>query len=257
MRSTARTIWMIGSIEVISIGKIVAYVIIQINMKTLVIGIFSIVVVGVLFFAFQVVRNVGFTDVTKVTATAPKDKDTFIDINRNISFDYPKGWTMHDPALVPGYAPILKSTKEAGDVGFIALSISPLKKNENVASDIEIYSSELTIHDALLQLIDAPLDTTIDIEVKEVKRLTYKSGLSGFLISYSAKTLSKNFEGTVYYYYTRNGIEYAFSSYITDILIASAGNLETAGAENASQDKMAAQHFLTQAHESLTNIVTY
>ncbi len=239
-----------------------------ISMKSLVIGIFAIVVVGVLFFAFQVVRNSGFSNVTKVTATDSKDKETFIDINRNTSFDYPKGWVMQDPRTVPGYAPIFKNKNQdsAADIvdgeqravkastssmGYIALALQPLSKNENIAADIEIYSADLPIQEALADLL-GPSNISPEINIQEVKRLTYKSGLSGFIVTYfgNGEGGSPAFRGTVYFYYTLKGIEYAFSVYIKDAVDMLNGQ---SGTDSMTEE----QNFLNQAHESLTNMFAY
>lgn len=232
-------------------------------MKSLFIGIFAIIVVSILFFAYQFVKNTEFSNVTKVSVTDTKDKDLYIDINRNSSFEYPKEWVMYDPSLVSGYAPIFKNKKDAGigdNRGFIAFGIESLPKTKTIAEDIELYSYELPIGKALQSLTGS----AVEIVPGEVKRVTYKSGLSGFTVDYDGLSDIAKVQGRVFFYYTLNGIEFAFSTYIEPIVSTNIGagqgeNNSSTTAEVATNDdsKSSARTFLNQAHESLINVVKY
>ncbi len=240
-------------------------------MKSLFIGIFGIVIVSVLFFAYQFVRNTGFSNVTKVSVTEAKGKDLYIDINRNSSFEYPKEWVMHDPSLVPGYAPVFKNSRESGankNRGFVAFGIESLPKTKTIAEDIELYSYELPLGRALQSLTGG----AVEIIPGEVKKVTYKSGISGFTVDYEGENELAKVQGRVFFFYTLNGIEFAFSTYIEPILAvgedSSSGSETTAVGEDSEdgtdstattedRGQSAAQIFLNQAQESLINVVRY
>ncbi len=228
-------------------------------MKSLFIGIFGIVVISVLFFVFQFVKNTGFSNVTKVSVTEAKGKDLYIDINRNSSFEYPKGWVMYDPALVSGYAPIFKNSRDAArdqNRGFIAFGIESLPKTNTIAEDIELYSYELPIGSALASLVGKE----VKIVPGEVKRVTYKSGLSGFTVGYQGENELAKVQGKVFFYYTLDGIEFAFSTFIEPIVEVSDG-AEDAGGDLGNDENTTtqtpAQLFLNQSQESLVNVVRY
>lgn len=184
-------------------------------MKSLVISVFILLAVGIFFFAFQVVKNADFSTVSVAPIIPENQKDTFIDINRNISFTYRKGWIMHDPALVPGFAPIFKTTEDTtgNSGGFIALAISSLRKNKNIAEDIEVYSTDLPIKNAIASLAGQP----IELQPKEIKTLTYKNGLSGFVVPYSGNGENISVDGNIYFFYVKGGLELSFSAFIKNI----------------------------------------
>lgn len=241
-------------------------------MKALVIGIFAIIAIGIMFFAWQLVRQSDFTAITQVSDISTNQKQTYVDINRNSSFDLPKNWIMHDPALVPGFAPIFKSiesdvvTRQSDMVqdiqdsnpnpvsqlqgGFMALGIESLRKNKNIDEDIEIYSLDLPIVNAIKSITGE----TIELNSDEVKRVTFKSGLNGFIVKYSGNGENYTVEGAVYFYYTVSGIDIAFSTYVEG-LSSLTGSSDEGKNENTKISNK--QYFLSQAHESFTNMVKY
>lgn len=240
-------------------------------MKALVIGIFGIIVLGFMFFVYQFIKSADFTDVTNVkNSTISQQKEVYIDLNRNSSFEYPKGWVMYDPAKAPGFAPVFRNSinlentdKGESGIGFIAFGIESLDKNKTIAEDIELYSSELPINNILNKLIidnmgealSSESDAQIELSIEEVKRVTYKSGLSGFTVKYSGLNQSVQVNGKVYFYYTLNGIEFSFSTYIESVQVEnSTGDTDT---KEQKSLKSSSQLFLDQAQEALINIVQY
>ncbi len=213
------------------------------SLKIILICIFIIIVIGVLFFTLQVVRNPGFK-----APIAPQEKTdgtlkTFIDTKRGFSFSYPSEWWLMDPVRLPGYTPVIGIEQHSGEIGLIAVSQRNMARQANMNADVEMYSDDLPITEMLSSLIGSP----VEIHADETKKLTYRSGMGGFIIKYSGKAgvdaEAKTVSGKIYMYYVRNEIMHSFSAYISDA--------------SAVVEKSAANVFLGQADLALQGLITY
>lgn len=195
------------------------------SMKRLLIGVVIIVIVAVLFFTIQVVKSPKLfnTQAVQITETKKGEDATFIDIKNNISFSYPKSWTMVDPKNVPSFVPIFSSEYIASStvggpagsparVGYVAIAKDTFTSLGSTEEEIESYSEDTAVSVALKALSQK------DIEIKNTKtqKLSYPHALAGFIVDYDGYSNSEMVaKGRIYFYRAGTKIYYAFSAFIS------------------------------------------
>lgn len=192
-------------------------------MKALFTGIFIIIVIGVLYFVVQLVKSPEFkTSLTPKPTTFGADTTTdtkegsniFVDVNKGFSFAYPKTWQPVSPEKVKGFAPLI----QAGTGQYFTISKTLVKRGQNINVDIESMTTELpkSVRDG----VDALAGEAMDLKTTDVKRLTFKNGVTGFRLTFEGQTkgdvlVAQYLKGNIYAYYVRGEILLAYSVYIS------------------------------------------
>jgi hypothetical protein len=195
-------------------------------MKTLGIGIFILLVMGLLFFTIQIVKRADFSVVPSAKSKDVSTK-TFIDIKANLTFDYPTQWQLQYSGTAAQYAPVFAFANANNEKGYFGVSRKPMKRFKTAAEDAEFYSEDPAFRSFLNEVVlkdlvsgpSAPIEAN-EIQFEALRQLTLKSGMPGFAVPYTAR----NLKGTVYFLY----------SYDNLIMIAStfAGNQPTVSDTN-------------------------
>jgi hypothetical protein len=187
-------------------------------MKLLAIGIFLIILVGIAFFATQLIKYPQIFDIAQTTQTGSVEdlSKRFVEVQRGFTFPYHADLSLADIRMMSGYAPVLMQTyaPEAADPqakGYVAVSTELLESFPSTDIEIDTYSESIPIKRTLEQLIGSP----VDVRVGFAQKLTFPNSISGFIIDYSAvqggQTLA---EGKMYFYRVRQKLNYAFSVYL-------------------------------------------
>lgn len=181
-------------------------------MKTLGIGIFILLVAGLLFFTIQIVKKADFS---VVPAVQSKDsgKKTFIDIKANLTFDYPSVWQLQYSGAAAQYAPVFAFANANGEKGYFGVSRKPMKRYKTAAEDAEFYSEDAEFRSFLNEVVlgDLAVDPikADDIQFELVRQLSLKSGIPGFALPYSVG----NIKGTVYFLYSHDNLLMVVSAF--------------------------------------------
>jgi len=195
-------------------------------MKSLFFGIFAIIVIAVLFFTFQIVKSPLFG----ALAVAPSANNgvnpgllkTFVDIEKSFAFEFPGSGRLMDPLSAPGFAPILlfdnlPYMSRTGDVGYIAVGKKTLPRLGSVSEEQIEYSSGEAIKNTLASLLVVSPEQ-ISLESMDNKRLLFKGGINGTIITFSVRENTSQREigrASLYLYEKTEGLLYAFSFYST------------------------------------------
>ncbi len=180
-------------------------------MKTLGIGIFVLLVVGLLFFTIQIVKKSDFA-VVPTAQNKAADKKTFVDVHSNLVFDYPNVWILERSETDARYAPVFSFLNANGEKGYFGVSRTPMKRFKTVAEDAEFYAEDAGFRDFLNEAVLQ--DAVVSVESREIsfgplRYLTLKSGMRGFAVPYSARDL----KGTAYFLYSRDNLLLTVSAF--------------------------------------------
>lgn len=196
-------------------------------MKTLGIGIFILLVMGLLFFTVQVVKNSDFAVVPSPQSKEAEQK-TFVDIKANLTFEYPASWLLIPSAPSAQYAPVFLAGPAAGNpadlasqAGYFGVSRKPMKRFKSSAEDIEFYSEDAGFRTFLNETIvggSAPIEAN-EITFEKTRQLTLKSGMPGFAVPYSVG----NIRGTAYFIYSYDNLIMIVSAFIGNAPASSGG----------------------------------
>ncbi len=207
------------------------FVVYLFHMKTLGIGIFVLLVAGLLFFTIQIVKKSDFA-VVPATQNKTADKKTFVDVHSNLMFDYPNVWILERSDTDARYAPVFSFLNADGKKGYFGVSRTPMKRLKTAAEDAEFYSEDAGFRDFLNEVVlrDARHDDGAIVEKSEnvsdirnavtpiesgeisfgrLRNLTLKSGIPGFAVPYSVRGL----KGTAYFLYSRDSLLLTVSAF--------------------------------------------
>lgn len=175
-------------------------------MKILAIGIFVIVIAGVLLFTIKVVKSPDFFQAVQAPSSthSSTSQKIFVDVKNYFSFSYPETWSMTDPARIPGYAPIFNS-----GTGYAAVGTDRLAAKRSTDEEIEAFSTDIPVQKAINTLVG----TSTDIQITKTDKLTYASSIPGFIFEYNGSVDGQRvIDGRIYFYRNGNQITYAFSA---------------------------------------------
>lgn len=183
-------------------------------MKTLVIGIFIIIVVALILFTVQIVKSPDFfkASVTPAATDMPAESNVFVDIKNAFTFSYPKYLSLADTTQFTGYAPVLQSENK-----YIAVGTQKLQTLRSTDIEIETYSEKLPIQTILEKIAG----TAVTVEIVKSTKLTFKNSIPGFILEYKAVAQNNTesveqsavqIDGRIYFYRSGDKITYAFSA---------------------------------------------
>ncbi len=168
-------------------------------MKTLGIGIFILLVMGLLYFTVQVVKNSDFAVIPSPQSKEEAQK-TFVDIKSGLTFEYPASWQLQYSAASAEYAPVFFD----GQAGHFGVSRTLMKRFKSAAEDIEFYSEDPGFKTFLNEAVigdSAPIEDN-EIVFEKTRQLTLKSGMPGFAVPYSVG----NLRGMAYFVYSYDNL---------------------------------------------------
>lgn len=209
-------------------------------MKTVGIGIFIILVMGLIFFTIQIVKQADF-NIVPAPQTKAATLLTFADIQSNIVFQYPDSWDLQYANAAAQFAPVFRTgSAQSGEsvaasgsgssaTGYFAVSRKDLKRYPTAAEDFEFYSEDKAFKSFLNEVVLKDLANTTggtdvrtsgrnlsispieddEIKIEKNSKLTLKSGVPGFIVEYSVG----NIRGTVYYLYSRDALQMVISAF--------------------------------------------
>lgn len=196
-------------------------------MKTIGIGIFVILVMGLIFFTIQIVKRADF-DVVPSPQNKVESLLTFADVKSNIVFQYPDSWVLQKASASAQYAPVFR-TEIGSTTGYFAVYRKDLKRYPTAGEDFEFYSEDTAFKSFLNEVVlkdlvnitggtnvrtgDRDLSivpiTDDEIKIEKNSRMTLKTGIPGFIVQYSVG----NIRGTVYYLYSQEALQMIVSAY--------------------------------------------
>ncbi len=181
-------------------------------MKVVGIGIFIIMVMGLIFFTIQIVKQVDFKAIPSAQDKT-QSLNTFADIKSSITFQYPETWTLQSSGASAQFAPVFKAIVAENAAGYFGISRKELKRYPTSAEDFEFYSED-TAFKSFLNDVIAKDSGIADDEIKIISssRSALKNGLPGFQVQYSVR----NIRGTVYYLYSRDALQMVISAFVSD-----------------------------------------
>ncbi len=216
-------------------------------MKTIGIGIFVLLVAGLLFFTIQIVKRADLS-VSAIPQTKASEDQTFVDTNSSLTFQHPGSWILQRSGPADLYAPVFKVVNADGQSGYFGIARKAAKRYESPAEDLDFYSedpgfrsflNEVVLRDVVPQSgtssanrIDATPIGASEISFGKARPLTFRSGMQGFVVPYSVGTIS----GAAYFMYSYDSLIMTVSAFSgSQPILAGSGKIDPAYASFSAE----------------------